>query len=300
MKTVLVTTEQVTRSMRAPRATRVLVTRGDGLAPMVSIPQGGTLRGVWLGGVRGALTEIQPEDDVVIENCVFFGYAEGINVADSKRVVIRNNLFVNCGAGFYSHPIYINNTNARAGEGTLVEGNIFLGCAGYSIHLWHSPGFNIVRNNFIADADCGIAQQGSDNDFYNNIIWSNCVPADPLPNYKYPSAYLADGARLKFRHNLFGRDVEAALLHNDQDALIRNNGFVANGITPFGNSPQVYAVKDLKELLGMSRVQVNNAAWDVQAAFGQDANALLVDETILPNAEKLRSAVNAWANERTK
>ena len=75
--------EHLTASLDVPPNTRVLVTRGDGLAPQANIPAYGVLRGAWMGGQRGALTEIQPEDDVVIENCVFFGYTEGGNFSDS-------------------------------------------------------------------------------------------------------------------------------------------------------------------------------------------------------------------------
>ena len=306
MKTVLVTTEQVTRSMRAPRATRVLVTRPDGLAPQVNIPAGGVLRGVWLGGFSstlkpGALTEIQIGADVVIENCVIFGYTEGVNVAGGKRAVLRNNLFVHCGHAHYSHPIYINDMTAQEGEGTRVEGNIFLGCEGYSIHLWHNPPYNSIQQNFIAHAFGGIAQQGHHNTFRDNVVWSNSSPTPSIAGFSCPSAYLADGANLNFSHNLFGRDTRNALLETDADALIRNNGFFeGRGCAPFGTSPQVYSARNLKLMLGMSRVQIDEVIASVLAVFGQGVNALLEDETILPNAEKLRAAVNAWANEKAR
>lgn len=283
-------------SMNAPN--RVLVTRGDGLAPMVSIPQGGTLRGVWLGGVRGALTEIQPEDDVVIENCVFFGYEEGVNVAGGKRVIIRNNLFYNCGAGFYSHPIYVNNFAADIGEGTLIDGNVFINCAGYSIHLWHHPPYNTIVRNFIARAVCGIAQQGNFNAFYNNIVWDNGRDVEDAPNKLFPSVYLDEGKNLNFNHNLFGLRTRDALLHHDADAVVRNNGFVANGCAPFGTSPQTYAVRELKKMLGYSRAQIDRTIDEICLAFSQGAGGLLENDTLESNVERLRAVVKAWESER--
>lgn len=280
---------------------RALITHANGGAPAIIIPDNGRLANVVIGGQRGAPTEIQPSSNTIIEDCILFGYTEGINIAGgadgmgAMNVTIRNNVFVNCGDGHYSHPIYQNNSLAKIGQGAQIYNNIFVGCQGYSIHCWHDPTYNNIFRNFVARSYSGIAQNGNCNVFRDNIIWSNYLPNPPIPGFSCPSIYLDRGSNLKFNWNLFGLDTRPALLNHSSDAQIRNNGFVVGGIAVFGTSPQQYSVDYLKELLGYRKIRIDNFVNKLIAAFEKPNESIIVDPSIGFAIARLRSVIDAWA-----
>ena len=263
---------------------RVIITRADGKPPHIF--NFGTLRGVWIGGTReteltGAAT-FQCGTNAVFEDCAFYGYFSGLNVADAKGARVSNCVFANCGTDNYWHPVYINNYMAQAGEGTTFERNIIVGGEGYAIHLWHSPNWNNLYNNFVA-ANRGMAQQGNDNIWTRNVFWSNG---------KYPCVYIDTGVRLKFTWNLVGAVTTTHILNTPTDATIRNNGFISPAIT-FGKSPQVY--DNVRGLLGYTQASITNSVTSLVASFTQTPQALLIDATIDTHTDKLRDVLAHWA-----
>ena len=263
---------------------RVIITRADGKPPHIF--NNGTIRGVWIGGTRetleaGAAT-FQCGDNAVFDDCAFFGYFGGLNVAGGKNARVAGCVFANCGTDNYWHPVYINNYMAQAGEGTTFERNIIVGGEGYAIHLWHSPTFNTLNNNFVA-AWRGMAQQGDDNVWTRNVFWSNG---------HYPCVYIDAGARLRFTWNLVGAVTTTHILNIPTDAIVRNNGFISPAI-PFGKSPQSY--DNVRGLLGYSQASITNSVTALTASFGQTPQALLIDTSIDANVEKLSDVLAHWS-----
>ena len=263
---------------------RVIITRSDGKPP--TIYNNGTLRNVWIGGTRetdeATGAPFQCGDNAVFEDCAFFGYFGGLNVAGAKGVRVSNCVFANCGTDNFWHPIYINNYNAQAGEGTTFERNIIVGGEGYAIHLWHSPNWNNLYNNFVA-ANRGMAQQGNDNIWTRNVFWSNG---------KYPCVYIDVGARLKFTWNLVGAVTTNHILNTPTDATIRNNGFISPAV-PFGKSPQTY--DNVRGLLGYTQASITNSVTALVAAFTQTPQALLIDTSVDTHTDKLRYVLAHWS-----
>ena len=261
---------------------RVIITRADGIAP--TIYNSGTIRGVWFVGTKPNTEThvIQCGDGALFEDCAFAGYYGGANVAGAKGVRVSNCVFANCGTDNYWHPVYINNYMAQAGEGTTFERNIIVGGEGYAIHLWHSPNWNNLYNNFVA-ANRGMAQQGNDNIWTRNVFWSNG---------KYPCVYIDTGARLKFTWNLIGAVTTNHILNTPTDATIRNNGFISPAV-PFGKSPQTY--DNVRGLLGYSQASITNSVTALVAAFTQTPQALLIDTSIDTHRDKLRDVLAHWS-----
>ena len=263
---------------------RVIITRADGTPP--HIYNNGTMRGVWVGGTRETLeasaATFQCGTNAVFEDCAFFGYFGGLNVGSAKSARVSNCVFANCGTDNFWHPIYINNYMAQAGEGATFERNIIVGGEGYAIHLWHSPNWNNLYNNFVA-AWRGMAQQGDDNVWTRNVFWSNG---------HYPCVYIDTGARLKFTWNLIGAVTTTHILNTPTDAIVRNNGFISPAV-PFGKSPQTY--DNVRGLLGYSQASITNSVTALIASFTQTPQALLADTSIDTHTDKLRDVLAHWS-----
>ena len=272
-------------------AGRVIITRSDGKPPSVYISSGATVRGIWFGGTRetsgGAVVNIA--QDAVFENCALFGYYGGFVIGDTTnghRAQIINSMFVNCGSGDYVHPIYLADWTGQPGDGMTIDGNLFLGCEGYSIHLWNDnyggTHYHTVTRNFIGAAHKGIVSKGHDNLINRNVIWST----------DSTHSYLSIGAGLKWTWNLYGAQVGQLLNQSDSDAVIRNNGFIAPTPT-FGKSPQVY--DNVRGLLGYSQASITNSVTALVAAFTQTPQALLIDTSIDTHRDKLRDVLAHWS-----
>lgn len=297
----IVTLDSVEESIVASHKT--IVTSTNGFAPMAHIPDNGTLRNVWIGGKRPLdeelnlawNTEIQPRHNVTIENCVIFNYKEGINVADAENVKIRNCILLDCGFGFYSHFIYLNNALAKPGAGTTIENCVLLGGQGWQLHDWHHAGNNVFSRNFMGRFQCGLVSQGNSNDWVNNIIWSsNPDIVNATAGKTYPSVFLSDGKNLKYRRNFHGKQLRAAILENDADAILRNNGFLKDGLNVFGNSSQVYN-DGLRDLLGFSAKDIEGMIDYALEFASKPFDAMLADENIDSVFDKLRSIAITWS-----
>ena len=263
---------------------RVIITRADGNPPRVVVGAGATVRNVWIGGAKdtGDNAIVAMETGALLDNVALFGYYGGIGIGSAKGARVSNCVLANCGTDDLWHPIYISNSAAQAGEGTTFERNIIVGGEGYAIHLWHSPSWNNLYNNFVA-ANRGMAQQGNDNIWTRNVFWSNG---------KYPCVYIDTGARLKFTWNLVGAVTTTHILNTPTDATVRNNGFIAPAV-PFGKSPQTY--DNVRGLLGYSPASINNSVTALVAAFTQTPQALLADTSIDTHTDKLRDVLAHWS-----
>ena len=92
-----------------------LFVRADGRPPSVDIQPGATARNLWFVGVKETDPDTQAvcylHDDATADNCAFAGYFGGFAVGTHVRGKLTNNLFVRCGTGDKSHPVYVSNWN---------------------------------------------------------------------------------------------------------------------------------------------------------------------------------------------
>jgi hypothetical protein len=229
--------------LEPPPGERWIYTRNDGGPPTLDIQASATVRNCWFGGVRDTSPNsvMYLHDDALAEDDCFFGYYGGFAVGGHRNNTISRCQFVNCGGGEFQHPVYIS-----AGNTTLTD-NIFVGGEGYPVHFWHHPTWNVVRRNFVGGGERCLAHQGDDNEYVDNLFWSNTV---------WPDIYLADGARLKYKHNLHASTTGHLLEPFAPDAIVNSNGFLNN--TPrFGANPLIYTNATIKALLGVGPYAVN-------------------------------------------
>lgn len=272
----------------ASSGARVIITRADGYAPQVDIEDNGVLRNIWIGGNRGASTAIHPRHNVIIDGATFFGYTEGVNVADAKNVHIVNSRFVSDGDGLLLHPIYVNNFNAAEGEGTTIEDNTFIGGEGYPIHLYHSPNWNSVRRNFVGGGMRCVAVEGHHNTIRDNIFWSNtdfaCVWLGQVNGT----------SDLIFKQNLFGAPTMSHFLDYPVGSQVIKNWFVGDAYQ-FGTQTHQIAKSELPAYIGVTHNTIQGAVNALKASFTQTPAQLLNDATIEPNFDILKGAVEVWS-----
>lgn len=273
----------------APNAC-VIFTSPDGTPPSLAIGKGATLRGIWVGGTRETVagqSVMYLMDDAIADNCAFFGHYGGFIRGGQVRGAIRNCVFVGCGYGTHSHPIYISTVTPQAGDGIEIDNNLFLNCEGYAVHLWndHLGGthWNRVTRNFIHGFR-GIVSKGHDNAIQNNVFWRTTST----------HSYLEEGERLVWTQNLYHQGVYPyVLVMSSPDALIRNNAFVAP--TPaFGSSPDLYTRATINPIIGRV-APINTAINELVAAFANAQSAQL-ELSIEPNIEFLRNVVSQWVS----
>ena len=271
---------------------RVIITRADGKPPSVEIGVGATLKNVWIGGTRETALEnsahIHPATNAVLDGGTFFGYYGGVNCGDSYGQCLKNCRFVNCGTQLLYHPLYVNQFRAQAGEGVLIQDNVFVGCEGYSIHLYHSPNYCTLLRNFIAANGHGIAIEGNYNAAKYNIIWQN---------YTASCAWLGQDngtSNLTFRQNLFGYATTTHWLDYPADSKVGKNYFV-EGATPFGNNPITIQRSMVGYYTGYTSVQLNQAVNNIKTSFNAPLINLLADTSIESNFAVCKLATLNWS-----
>ena len=271
---------------------RVIITRADGKPPSVEIGVGATLKNVWIGGTRETVLEnsahIHPATNAVLDGVTFFGYYGGVNCAPGLSQVIQNCRFVNCGTQLLYHPIYCNSYTAQAGQGVLIQDNVFVGCEGYSIHLYHSPNYCTILRNFIAANGHGIAIEGNYNTAKYNILWQN---------YTASCAWLGQDngtLGLTFRQNLFGYATTTHWLDYPADSKVGKNYFV-EGATVFGNNPITIARGLVDNYTGYTSVQLNQAVNNIKTSFNAPLANLLTDSSVESNFAVCRMATTNWS-----
>lgn len=250
---------------QAAAGARPILTRSNGYPPDVQLMDGATARGLWFGGTRG-LANFWTGDDSTLDGNVIWGYFQAVNAGSHNRVTITNNRFVRNGRDPFDHPIYISNPHT-AGNGVVIEDNLFVANEGYSIHLWNDAlggtHFNSVRRNFIGGASFGIAARGDENKIRDNVIWSTT----DLHLFSF------DNDNGSFNHNFIGSETIPALLMENDGTVINNNWFVQPAPL-YGANPHKVKRIDVVNYLGVPAYQLDDTIESLDAAFSQSAIAI--------------------------
>lgn len=275
---------EVSGTFLAHTGSRPIVTRSDGSPPSISIQSGAVVRGMWFGGIRpesddGART-ITVGSGCTVEDCTLFGYIDGIqNGADAHGNVYSRNRFVNCGYQLRWHPIYIANLNSAGPEdGCLVEECIFVGCEGYSVHLYHQPSYGLAQYNLIGRALYGLALQGDQQGPVSgnrNIIWG--VTNTPL--YNSTTLGTCD-------HNVW----QGCSKPNAPD----DHNYFVSPVPTAGTNPVVWQEADVVANLGASSAAIDAAIAALITKFGQTTQQIHDDATIEAEFAVLKSVIDTW------
>ena len=270
---------------------RVIITRSDGKPPRVVVGAGATVRNVWIGGTKDTADNaiVALETGATLDNVTLFGYYGGIGCGTNHSQVIQNCRFVYCGTGLLYHPVYVANSAAGAGEGVLIQDNVFVGCEGYSIHLYHGPNYCTLLRNFIAANGHGIAIEGNYNTAKYNIVWQN---------YTASCAWLGQDngtSNLTFRQNLFGYATTTHFLDYPADSKVGKNYFVEGAAAVFGNNPVIIARGMVDDYTGYTSVQLNKAVNNIKTSFNAPLTNLLTDASIESNFAVCKLAATNWS-----
>lgn len=266
---------------------RVIITKTNGLPP--NIENHGTLKNIWCGGTRETQqgANVYAFDNSIFDGVTLFGYYGGINGGSHINPKMLNSRFVNCGTDLLYHPIYINNFNAQENEGAIIYDNIFIGCEGYPIHLYHSPNYNDVQRNFVGGGLRCIAVEGHHNTIRDNIFWSNS---------EYACVWLGNdngGSYLTFNHNLFGAATTSHYLNLPPNSIVKNNHFVGDAFQ-FGTSPKSIAKNKVQDYIGITHSEIMDIIENIKSTFNQNVNQLLVDNSIENLFGSLKAATLNW------
>lgn len=275
-------------TIQAAAGAKPVITSSDGKPPYISLVSGTTLDGLWFGGTHDATADrpINLAPDVIIQNCTFFNYNQCLNVADTPRLQVLNNRFVNCGNDRFQHSIYITTPAGSAADGVLVQGNILIGGEGYHITLWHEPAYASIINNFFGAARWALSVKGDHHTVQRNILWSATGYAPELLGQ-----YIAYGpTNLTYDHNI----INVITFNNEPDYPpgMDSNIFV-DGHNEFGSNITEWALTDVLPNLGISNADLDTAVSTLQTSFMADITTIRADATIETNFALLVGALAA-------
>lgn len=274
-----------------------IITAANGDPPRVHVGAGTLVRGAWFGGSRTAeSTAVTQGSDVTYQQCVFFGYNQCIAEGGASGCSYLDNLFVNCGADWLQHSIYVSNSQAAEGRGALIRRNVFIGGYGYHIHLWHGPTNTIIDNNFSADGSAALAVDGYGHIITDNVMWSQRadVPYWPLLfSANSGGVYAGNVHGAEGRSDRTPREWYAGGSFSP-DLSVSNNAFA--GSVAFG--ADAISNDDVSMYIGTGAEAVNAAVEALETAFAQAVNLIQSDATILPAWQALRAAMAAWRRYR--
>ena len=278
-------------TFKAYAGARPLITLSNDDCPRVECLQATRLDGLWIGGTRiPTFPLISPGTDVELEKCTFFGFRLGIGEGGNKRNSTLDCRFVNCGDGLFDHPIYISAIQ-EVGEGMIIDGNFFVGCEGYSIHLYSEPSNTIVQHNIIGNAYLTIAAYGAGHKIKLNVIWNNS---------RQPSLNTSPNFTGLFTKNVLG----PGLIYPTEPARgdFKENIFMP-GVTPIGSDPVSWKYGDETEKLGYSTAKIESTFDAIETIFQSSVDDLQRDTaieghfSILENIkDRLRTDLNKTYN----
>jgi hypothetical protein len=282
-------------TLRAAAGEIPVLTHTDGGIPRLHFNAGSTVRGVWFGGTKGEDRAVTLNAGVRVEDCVFWNYVQCISEGGGTRETYDGNLFVNCGVDPLQHSIYISNSEASTDEAARILNNVFVGGAGYHIHLWHGPTNTVIRGNFSAHAHGSLVIDGTGHMATRNVLWSQQA------DYPYWPLNLSENGGGTYTHNLHGEDGRSDrnprewITGTPPAALtVSDNAFIGNSAA-FGTSAQAITVAALPGLLGYSKAEIDTAIAELETAFAGTAADIQADATITPKWNALQAVAAAWA-----
>jgi hypothetical protein len=242
-------------TLRAADGARVVITDVDGGPPNLSLNNGVMLRGLWLGGTKGANEHaVEVGSDCVIDGCVLFNYRQGIGEGSGARNVYTDNVFVNCGVAPHSHGLYIAGDQSVAGlrKDARVTGNLFLSCPSYALHLYHNPTHVTMERNLFARCNWALVDEGAGHLVRDNVFWSS---TSLLLN--------ALGDDTVFSGNVIGY-LNGTL---GTPATMAGNKYVWRAVSAGDSAPVRWTFGDARAALGRSYLQIEEALDAVVSRF---------------------------------
>jgi hypothetical protein len=207
-------------------ATPVFV-RNSGGAPRIYPTRNTTLDGIWIGGRgmndsisqalgHGSARALATGDSIL--NCVIFNtWGSGLILGGGHSVVIKNNLFVNCGmtSDGLSHALYVSTPDpANASQAVICYRNAVINSSpeqkfsgnrlkwasrGYGIHFWHNPTYSKIIKNFTNIAG---VHHGRDVVCRDNVFWQGGMEFMGLEGLTVPFDSVAVDTPHVWRRNI--------------------------------------------------------------------------------------------------
>lgn len=290
---------------------RPIFTRADGHPPRVYLNASTRVEGLWFGGPRKRSSEGEGDETFILNGngdtlrqCVLWNYFDGLG-SSSKKLLIEDNLFANCGAEKFWHSIYLTGRPGGWDSALVVRRNTFVGDtanSSYAIHFWHRPRYCRVERNFVGKVGHASAWDNPTDTLYfrDNVIWWTGTTHSAAEGHRQPVLSF-DGGIETVRHNLFGRNTPYWRLGvggstADSDYYETNAWKVE---TPRGNDHHAVRFEEANtaSVLGIDARTIYDAIAAIERALmpGVSVETVLVDTTIVANWRTLIGTVDHFS-----
>jgi hypothetical protein len=313
---------------------RPIITSTIGLPPQIWIYANTSTYGVWFGGQPDTAAPGGHASDISttgnndsLQNCVFFGYQNGVTGGNQDAQRIISCLFANFPVtiwAYHMHMIYISDSNSGDwNKRDVIYRNVFVNQVdGYAIHLEHYPGYVNIERNFCGNVNYFESVSNDANPVHevyvrDNIYWSSHrYPAsgsgyggiNNTMNTSNPHDHLLMGSYQQSQINdapndndfyFNGPGLDSCRWVNPRLAAWKktaDQGNVSNYMT--GTNPDTinYSTQ-LSTYLGVTGSQIDSAVSRLGQYFNQSNSAIQADSRITTEWNVILTALDTWAGQ---